>query len=71
VNGRPDSDQQPAELPAGEEPKDLGDISLADRWAPLVGNPDKPALVPPKLKQRLLASVLCLIVLALFLWMIA
>jgi hypothetical protein len=68
VNGGPDSDRQPAEPPADKAPTSLGDIPLADRWAPLVGNPEKPALVPPKLAQRLLASVLCLVVLALFLW---
>jgi len=68
VNDRPDGDQEPVETPADKTPVSLSDIPLADRWAPLVGNPEKPALVPPKLAQRLLASVLCLLVLALFLW---
>jgi hypothetical protein len=71
VNGRPDSEQQPAETPAEKTPTSLGDIPLADRWAPLVGNPEKPALVPPKLAQRLLAAILSLIVLALLLWAIS
>jgi len=71
VNGRPDGDQEPVETPANKAPLSLSDIPLSDRWAPLIGNPEKPALVPPKLAQRLAASVLCLLVLALFLWTIS
>jgi len=71
VNNRAEDDQEPVEPPTNKEPTNLGNVPLADRWVPLVGNPDKPALVPPKLAQRLLASVLCLIVLALFLWAIS
>ncbi len=71
MNGRPKSDQEPVVTPAEKAPTSLGDIPLADRWAPLVGNPDKPALAPPNPAKRLLASALCLIVLALFLWAIS
>ena len=71
MNGRPEGDPEPVEPPEDKAPTSLSDIPLADRWAPLVGNPDKPALVPPKLAQRLLGSIFCLIVLALFLWIIS
>ena len=71
MNGEPEGDQNPVEPPPERPPDSLGNISLADRWAPLVENPDKPAIAPVKPAQRLLAAATCLILLALFLWMIS
>ncbi len=71
MNGRPDSDQDPAEPPAGGKPKSFEDIPITERWAPLVRDPDNDAPMPPKMGQRLIASAVCLIVLALLLWALA
>jgi hypothetical protein len=71
VNGRPDSEHEPAEAPPEKEPKSLGDIPITDRWAPLVRDPDSSAPTPPKMGQRVIASALSLIVLALILWAIS
>ncbi len=71
MNGRPGSDQEPVDPPAGKEPKSLGDIPITDRWAPLVRDPEQNSPQPPKMGQRVIASALSLIVLALILWAIA
>jgi hypothetical protein len=71
VNGRPDSDQELADPPAGKEPKSLSDISITDRWAPLVRDPEQKSPQPPKMGQRAIASALSLIVLTLILWAIS
>jgi hypothetical protein len=68
VRGRPDSDPQSAAPPAGEAPENLRNLSIADRWAPLVHDPDRRAPAPAKYGQRVLAAAVCLIVLALLLW---
>ena len=68
MNGPPDSDREPVEAPAEKTPTSLADIPIADRWAPLVRNPDKKIEPSPKLGQRTLAALLSLIVLALILW---
>lgn len=71
MSGRPDSDQEPLDTPAEKAPTSLSDIPLADRWAPLVRDPEHPTPPPPKYGQRVLAAALSLIVLALFLWAIS
>ena len=71
MNGDPDNDEQPRETPPEKASEGLGDIPITDRWAPLVRDPERNAPTPPKLGQRLLASALSLIVLALFLWLIS
>ncbi len=68
MTGRPDKDREPVETPTDEAPVSLGDIPITDRWAPLVRDPEHNTPQPPKLGQRVLASALCLIVLALILW---
>ena len=65
---RPDSDREPVDVPADDAPVSLADISITDRWAPLVRDPDKKNEPSPKLAQRTLASLICLIVLGLILW---
>ena len=71
MNGTPDSDQDPADPPAGGKPKSFEDIPITERWAPLVRDPESNAPTPAKLGQRIIASALSLIVLALILWALA
>ena len=68
MNGRPDSDREPPETPAESTPTSLADISLGDRWAPLVRDPSHKNEPSLKLGLRTLASFICLIVLGLILW---
>lgn len=68
MNDRPHSEKAPLEAPLDEAPVRLVDITLTDRWAPLVRDPNKKIEPSLKLGQRTLASFICLMVLALILW---
>lgn len=75
MSGGPEDNRSAAEPPAGppsgEAASRLRDVSISDRWAPLVRDPDKPPPQPPKLGRRLAAAALSLIVLTLVLWALA
>jgi len=68
VNGRPDDHSTATGAVAGSGPNTLADVSLDERWAPLVRSPGRQAPQPAKIGLRTLVSALCLIVLALILW---
>ena len=68
MSNEPNSDRKPADASADEASVSLADITLADRWSPLVRDPNKKIEPSLKLGMRTLASFLCLIVLALILW---
>jgi hypothetical protein len=68
LDDRLDNDPKPVEALAEAKPVSLADISITDRWAPLVRDPDKKIEPSLKLGQRTLAALVCLIVLALVLW---
>ena len=48
----------------------LSDFSIADRWGPLVNNPTGYNLSPPNRLIRTMASIFCLLIMFLFLWII-
>ena len=68
MNDRPETDPESRAAPTQDKPEKLGDVSITDRWAPLIRDGERPQPVPPKMGQRILAAAACLIVLALFLW---
>jgi hypothetical protein len=70
LGDRLDNDPKPVEAPADQGPVSLADISITERWAPLVRDPDKKIEPSLKLAQRTLAALVCLIVLALVLWVL-
>jgi hypothetical protein len=48
----------------------LSDFSIADRWGPLVNNPSGYNLSPPNRLIRTIASIICLVLMFLFLWIV-
>jgi hypothetical protein len=69
VSGGPDRDRDPLDTAGDETPVRITDMSMTERWAPLVVDPDQPAAFqPPRHALRALVAAACLIVVGLVLW---